>query len=223
MPRFAPRAAAPAMLLLFFLLLASGCGCRCCSEGVALGPSHDTDLSRLADWLHGSFSSAAQAAADPDYLDIRLRMVPIWEWRSDALWMYVEQAVAEDADAPYRQRIYRLTRDPDGACRSEVYALPESEKFIGAWRDTRLFGALSSADLLRREGCASILRFVDGSFTGGTVGAGCSSSLHGAAYATSEVLLTADRMESWDRGFDADGEQIWGAEKGPYVFDRIAD
>jgi hypothetical protein len=29
-------------------------------------------------------------------------------------------------------------------------------------------------------------------------------------------------MESWDRGFDAQGNQVWGATKGPYVFDKVA-
>jgi hypothetical protein len=28
-------------------------------------------------------------------------------------------------------------------------------------------------------------------------------------------------MISWDRGFDADGNQVWGAEGGGYVFHRM--
>ena len=39
-----------------------------------------------------------------------------------------------------------------------------------------------------------------------------------AAYATSEVVIIPGRIESWDRGFDADGNQVWGAASGPYVF-----
>jgi hypothetical protein len=30
-------------------------------------------------------------------------------------------------------------------------------------------------------------------------------------------------MESWDRGFDAWGNQVWGAAEGPYIFDKVAD
>ncbi len=37
-------------------------------------------------------------------------------------------------------------------------------------------------------------------------------------YTTSEVVLSSDRMVSWDRGWDAEGKQAWGAEKGGYVF-----
>jgi hypothetical protein len=31
----------------------------------------------------------------------------------------------------------------------------------------------------------------------------------------------ADRIVSWDRGFDGDRRQVWGAEKGGYIFGRI--
>jgi len=57
-------------------------------------------------------------------------------------------------------------------------------------------------------------------FEGGTVGEGCESTLSGATYATSEVTLDASTLESWDRGYDAEGTQVWGATAGPYVFDR---
>ena len=26
---------------------------------------------------------------------------------------------------------------------------------------------------------------------------------------------------AWDRGFDAEGRQVWGAVAGPYVFERV--
>jgi hypothetical protein len=39
-------------------------------------------------------------------------------------------------------------------------------------------------------------------------------------YTTSEVTITNDTIASWDRGFDADGNQKWGAEAGPYIFRR---
>jgi hypothetical protein len=78
--------------------------------------------------------------------------------------------------------------------------------------------------LLLREGCTVALeRAPDGAFVGGTVGTGCRSSLRGAAYATSEVRIDPDGIESWDRGFDPHGNQVWGATAGPYVFRRMAE
>ena len=60
-------------------------------------------------------------------------------------------------------------------------------------------------------------------FYGATRENDCESSLRGASYATSEVRLFADAMHSWDRGYDADGVQVWGATAGPYEFLRLED
>jgi CpeT protein len=46
----------------------------------------------------------------------------------------------------------------------------------------------------------------------------CPSNLRGATYATSEVVVQHDKMISWDRGFDSRDKQVWGAEKGGYIF-----
>ena len=70
-----------------------------------------------------------------------------------------------------------------------------------------------------REGCKVVLYRVDeGYFEGSTVDNNCNSNLHGASYATSEVIIKEDRLISWDRGFDENDKQVWGAEKGGYVF-----
>lgn len=179
------------------------------------------DLANLTAWLTGSFSSAAQAIADTNYFDIRLRMAPMWTDRADGPWLYVEQATAAAQDRPYRQRVYRLRDGGDGSFTSEVYALPGPRRFAGAWRHRQPLATLTPDSLLLREGCAVVLRRApDGRFAGGTVGQGCASDLRGAAYATSEVAVGPDIIDSWDRGFAADGSQAWGATGGGYVFVR---
>ena len=118
--------------------------------------------------------------------------------------------------------MYRVSPLIDGRFESAVYTLPgDALAFAGAWRDSRVFAELSPGDLIPRDGCAIVLEHVGGEmFVGSTVGTSCESSLAGAAYATSEVTIFADRLVSWDRGFDAEGHQVWGAEKGAYVFVR---
>jgi hypothetical protein len=44
---------------------------------------------------------------------------------------------------------------------------------------------------------------------------------YGAVYATSEVTVTPEALISWDRGFGAAGEQVWGAVTGGYVFKKL--
>lgn len=191
----------------------------CASSGKPGTPKGE--IAMLTRWMTGSFSSAAQAAGDPDnFRDIRLRMTPVWTARDDGPWLYVEQAAATSLDKPYRQRLYRLSK---GAARetfeSAVYELPgDPLVFAGAWKTPELIEGLTPSDLSARQGCSIILRFEEGAFRGSTQGKECISTLRGAAYATSEVVIEESRLVSWDRGFDAEGAQKWGAEKGGYVF-----
>ena len=172
--------------------------------------------------MTGSFSSQAQSLADSSYFDIRLQMVPIWTQRDDGAWLYVEQAAAAALDRPYRQRVYRVTAEEDGSFRSEVFSIPEPLRFAGAWREEAPLADITPDSLEVREGCAVILHPTETGFRGSTVDAECQSSLRGASYATSEVVVRPDRIESWDRGFDAEGEQVWGAVEGPYIFLRTS-
>jgi len=206
------RSAATFTLASLVVVLAVGCA----------GEQEPGILDDALAWMTGSFSSAEQASADSSYYDIRLEMVPIWTDRDDGPWLYVEQAVAAHRERPYRQRVYHLVPESDAAVRSEIYTLPRPMRFAGAHEEPDRFAALSPDSLTHRAGCDVLLRRGDaGALVGGTQGRGCSSAIAGAAYATSEITLSSDRLVSWDRGFDEGGAQVWGAREGGYVLLRV--
>ncbi len=182
---------------------------------------HKADLDDLASWMAGTFSSAAQAAGDPEFFDISLHIAPIWTDRTDGRWFYVEQAVSEAQNLPYRQRVYRLAELVPGLFQFEIFTLADPTAVIGAWISEDPLNELSPEDLEERDGCAILLRRRGDSFVGSTLASLCTSTLRGAAYATSEVIVTPQGIVSWDRGFADDGIQVWGAVKGGLVFDRI--
>lgn len=191
-------------------------------------PVMNADVNLLGEYLQGGFSSYNQAQSDPEnFLDIRLNTARIWEDRDDVpegVWLYVEQASARALDRPYRQRVYRLTLEDDRTIRSDIFKLPGTpQEFAGAYDDPSVFDGLDPSDLDLREGCSVYLTpdRETGAFIGSTRGDGCASELAGAAYATSEVTVTYHALSSWDRGFDASGEQVWGSTAGPYRFDRV--
>jgi len=189
-------------------------------SAAAASDGSEDDLRTLAAWMCGSFSSAAQAQENSEYLDIRLHMVRIWSERDDGYWLYVEQAVAWSQDEPYRQRVYHLTHVGADIFESQVFEFGDPLRFAGAWRtDAPLLG-LRPDSLEARDGCAIVLRKTGESFVGSTLGRLCQSTLRGADFATCEVTLTESRMECWDRGFAANGVQAWGAEHGGYVFEK---
>ena len=105
---------------------------------------------------------------------------------------------------------------------STVYTFDNPLDYVGAWNDESKLAGLSPEKLLERSGCAIILKpYAPGVFVGSTESLRCDSSLRGATYATSIVLINKDQIYSWDRGFDIKGQQVWGAQTGGYEFKRV--
>lgn len=188
----------------------------------AMATEPDPDFDSLVVWMEGSFSSAQQAAADSQYFHVDLHMTRIWRDRTDGAWFYVEQAMGSTPDAPYRQRVYHVQRIEEGMLESIVYELRAPDAVVGAWKDPSRFDDLTPKQLVLRRGCEVYLQATGTSFIGGTHGTACRSDLRGASYASSEVTIMADRIVSWDRGFNAADEQVWGARAGGYVFLRMS-
>ena len=181
--------------------------------------SPQDNLSVLVDWMIGSFSSEAQALEDTNYFNIELEMIQIWKDRADGPWIYVEQAVAEYKNKPYRQRVYHLIERVDGKIESVVYTIPDPLRFAGDYNSDTPLQGLEPDSLNIRKGCKVVLlRINKNHFEGSTLEKNCSSNLRGAIYATSEVFIKEDRIVSWDRGFDENDTQVWGAEKEGYIF-----
>lgn len=178
------------------------------------------EIDELYHLMIGSFSSEEQAENDTTYFNISLHMYPIWE-NSGEKWLYVEQALASMQDKPYRQRIYKVEQIDDDKFVSKVYSIDEEAKFIGKWKEPEFFNKYDESILIERKGCAVYLDKIDDNiYEGSTVSDDCVSNLRGASYATSIVEITKKGIESWDRGYNKEGEQVWGAEKGGYVFKR---
>lgn len=195
----------------------------------ALGPAAQPEkvevteagIDTLVAWMTGSFASREQAEADTSYLDVRLEMAPIWTDLADGRWLYVEQAVAGHADRPYRQRVYGISRVEGNRYRSSVYELPGPSRFVGGWSTPEVFEGLTPDSLRLRDGCDVMLERVSPhAFAGSTRWSSCPSELRGASYATSIIELERGQLMSWDRGFDEDGRQVWGAVSGGYLFKR---
>ena len=72
--------------------------------------------------------------------------------------------------------------------------------------------------LIERKGCSIHLHRTNHAYVGVTRGEGCPSALDDAVYSTTVVTITDTGFSSWDRGFDADGRQVWGSTAGAYEF-----
>jgi hypothetical protein len=209
--------------ILFLSLILQGCCCIVANKCGTECPSYTekaNNLEKLASWMSGIFSSESQAASDPEYRPIILVMKRVWQERTDGIWLLVEQAMKDQP--PYRQRVYHLTEINPVFFLSSVNELPEPEKYVGEWKKEAPLKNLSPEKLIPREGCEIILKMKSEElFIGSTLSRECLSSHMGAAYATSEVSITSNQLKSWDRGFNDQGEQVWGAVKGGYIFEKL--
>ncbi len=221
------------MLFAFLAAVAvlSGCSGNAMTRRASLERDIARDVSEATALMTGAFTSYEQSRRDPEYFEIQLHMTPIWPERSspNVRWLYVEQAMSEALDKPYRQRIYRVTNGSlPSTVVSEVYELPGgpagAARYAGMWRTPEAFALLNASQLSKREGCEVHLRRIGKNvFEGGTEGSLCESKLRGATYATSIVQMNKDGLTTWDQGFDAAGKQVWGAVKGPYEFRRMSE
>ena len=175
-------------------------------------------MEALAVAMEGSYTSAEQSKSDTSYMEIELEMVRIWGKRKDGAWFYVEQAAADTKDRPYRQRVYHVQEVNDSTFTNDILTIKSGEALYGAYKDPVKLDALRADSLNVLEGCTMRLQRRGNVYVGGTNGRDCANSRNGATYATSEVSLFSNRMVSWDRGFNDAGKQVWGAEKGGYVF-----
>jgi CpeT protein len=203
--------------------LAAGCG-----EPVDTADTGALEQDSIAPtyfrYLQGTFDSADQAAEDPSYYAISLKMCPVDAPGLGELALYVEQAAI--GDAPYRQRVYVIEEGEDPATQavSVIYELQSPFAWAGFCDgESTATGTVEASYATKLEGCDVTMTWDGESFAGGTVEGACLNDWSGATYATSEVTLGTERLESWDQGWDADGNYVWGATEGPYVFVRRSE
>ncbi|WP_412477141.1 chromophore lyase CpcT/CpeT [Flavobacterium sp. TBRC 19031] len=201
-----------AIVLLTAILLTTACK-------TTQNQSDSKELKELVSIMQGHYSSEKQALADKDYYNISLRMTPIW--KSKGNYLFVEQAIFDKQDKPYRVRIYKVSQRGNEFI-SEIYTLKDEKAWIGKWATPEVYDQLTEADIELKSGCEVVLkRTGKNRFEGATGDKTCPSELRGASWANSKVTVTEKTILSWDQGFDKDGKQVWGATKGGYEFIKI--
>lgn len=171
----------------------------------------------------GVFSSVEQSLGDKTIRNVAVHCVRIWPQRTDGTWFYIEHALAEGLDQPYRQRVHQLVATADGALELRIYTLDDPIPSTGAWRQPAPLADLARDRLTLLEGGSIFFREMpDGSFVGGTRGDGCPNDLRGATHATTEMTLTTEKFTFWERGYNAARRQVWGPTNGGYIFKRVA-
>jgi hypothetical protein len=181
----------------------------------------DLGLEDYAATAAGVFSSIRQHQSDPAYDEVQVRVVRIWPERDDALWLYQEQAIANQPGktreqalaSPYFQFVARVVPLGDGTYRRDNYRVKDPGRFAGANVQT-----LTGTDLMEASCHNRIERIARDWYVARTES--CANRYKGAAAMQSRSIVTRNAYVNWDRGFDLDGRPVWGPKEGGYVFER---
>ncbi|MDH7444734.1 chromophore lyase CpcT/CpeT [Aquimarina sp. 2201CG14-23] len=186
--------------------------------------NHDAQLYDFMEAFTGKFSSKKQAEQDSGYSKITLINTPIWEDRS-GYWFYHELHKEQDPSFVYNQRIIHIKRIDSVTISSANYIIPNQKKYINGWKDLSVFDDLIMDSLKIRDGCDLYFKKKTSTiYQGKTKKGACLSSFKtNMSYITSNVVISKERITSWDRGYDINGKQVWGKIQGPYKYIRISE
>jgi hypothetical protein len=191
-----------------------------CESRPPAAPASQGAAARLAEAMTGRFATLPDDP-DNDYAETRRRVE-----RDGAAWVFSELRTGPDRTL-YRQRLFALTNEPDGRVRSTAHAFSDdaaARLAAGAMPES-----LSDQDLLPAftaldgASCDMIwTRLPDGIWTGTISPEACRivSPRRGEIGLEAESRLGPDSLFQTERGFSAEGEQLFGTPPG--VFIRLA-
>ncbi|MEO1407917.1 MAG: chromophore lyase CpcT/CpeT [Pseudomonadota bacterium] len=181
----------------------------------------DTPLDFAQD-AEGSWTTVEQSS-DPAYDWVESEMRRIWPDRNDGVWLYQENAIigsntdnvldGDPKSQPYFQVVVNVRDLGDGELHTTTYRVSDRAAARGAYatgsfEDTWL-GEIACMGHMRRIGV--------GFWSGDAV---CPNSYKGGVKVVSRSVRSPNTYVNWDRGFDVDGNHIWGPAEGGYIFKR---
>lgn len=182
--------------------------------------SIDAQVQEVASYLIGTMDTSAQAVIDRNAPDVRITTCSIQVGDTEATFLYQEQALSLKLNLPYRQRFLQILPSADNRVESISYKPTHPEAWIGLCNKPE-FDRIVPLPELGETVCTLILQRDGEGYLGTTPEEGCATHYRGAVRITNQVQLTQGTMETWDRGFDAQGNQVWGAQDESYQYRDI--
>ena len=181
----------------------------------------------VATYLTGVMDTTKQAAAIGDAPSVRMttckvevQPIGVNGQPSSAIFLYQEQALIDQLDQPYRQRFLKITSDDDNQqVISSGFKPIQPKQYIG-FCDQPQSKRVIKTEELGENNCNVFLQKQESGYFGETPPEGCTTNFRGAVKVTNTIILNETGMDTLDRGFNTEGEQVWGAENRPYKFRR---
>ncbi|MEL6605783.1 MAG: chromophore lyase CpcT/CpeT [Cyanobacteria bacterium J06614_10] len=188
------------------------------------GQASEATVEAVVAHLEGVMDTTEQANHSDDFVGVQMTTcrVEVTEPETTAtetggVYLYQEQALVESLASPYRQRFLHIVPGDNYRIASHSFKPDSPEALVGLCEQPSP-RAISAADMGEQVCTVSLRASAVGGFVGSTPLGGCVASVRGAVSITNVVVLHEDGMDTWDRGFDAAGTQVWGADSTPYQY-----
>lgn len=183
---------------------------------------------KVVSYLTGVMETSAQAKAIPDAPSVRMTTCEVKlnstessVQPSEGVFLYQEQALTRNLSKPYRQRVLEIKPSADrNSIESVSFKLINPKRWIGLCQKP-LSERVISFQEIQNANCSVFLKPMGTEYSGETQPGGCASNFKGAVKITNKIKLDQQGMETQDRGFDAKGKQVWGAENRSYQYEKI--
>lgn len=168
----------------------------------------------LAAQMTGTFETAI--GTDDAMRDRRMRIAPL----GPGEWLYYQVNHNSDLSV-YRQRILQLESRADGSVQQTAWTFTDAGAYADLWDKPDAEAALTLDQLSAglEDGCAQVWR-VEGETWSGAVDPGTciiDSARRGTQIRIgAESVLAPDSLSLAERGFNLEGEQLWGTDPGDY-------
>jgi len=184
--------------------------------------SLEQQVENIASRLEGVMDTAEQSASNPKVSNVRMvtcrMLLTSDEPVPSGILLYQEQAIAGKLAQPYRQRFLQLAPSPySQTVRSLAFKPANAAAWVNVCDKPLGDRRLKSNDL-GRPVCSVFLKPSGLDYVGNTPVDGCPANIRGAVRITNHIVLHQTGMDTWDRGYDANGKQVWGARSESYQF-----
>ncbi|MDX2228006.1 MAG: chromophore lyase CpcT/CpeT [Leptolyngbyaceae cyanobacterium bins.349] len=188
-------------------------------------PKMQQQVDEVVTLLEGVMDTTAQATVNPKAPGVQMTTCRVQADFPAALKintvLYQEQALIGKIDQPYRQRVLVIAASSNNDSVVSISSkLAEPTKWIGLCNRPESQRVLQIDQDLGEQVCMVYLQKSATGYIGETPPQGCPANIRGAVRITNTIELTPTGMNTWDRGFDATGQQVWGARSESYQFRR---
>jgi len=172
----------------------------------------------LAALMEGTFQTAPE---DTENI-IRDRRVKLASASLEGVWFYYQLNTGKEWSV-YRQRIVQLTAGENNTVRQITYGVKNPGNFVDAWKKPTLLNTLSKDDIepYFDGGCVQIWTQTPDNVWNGRVDANTCKIFSERRQANigieAESRLDGSSYYQTERGYDEQGEQIFGSEVGEFI------